>query len=62
MNIQELQKNLAESKMDNVCKFAFNELATFIDWYATSKEQNEHYINDIMLLVNKMAELKEIEK
>ena len=62
MNIQELQRKLAESKMDNVCMFVFNELATFVDWYAESKEQNEHYMNDILLLVNKMTELsKEIE-
>ena len=39
MSIQELQRKLAESKMDNVCKFVFNELATFVDWYAVSKEK-----------------------
>lgn len=57
MSIQELQENLAESKIDNVCKFAFNELATFVDWYAVSKEQNEHYMNDLLLLATKMTEL-----
>lgn len=63
MSIQELQRKVAESKMDNVCKFVFNELATFVDWYAVSKEQNEHYMNNLLLLVNKMAEfIKEIEK
>ena len=62
MNIQKLQKKLAESNMAYVCKFAFNELATFVDWYAVSKEQNEYYMNDLLLLVTKMAELsKEIE-
>ena len=63
MSIQELQRKVAESKMDNVCKFVFNELATFVDWYTVSKEQNEHYMNNLLLLVNKMAEfIKEIEK
>ena len=63
MSIQELQRKVAESKMDNVCKFVFNELATFVDWYAVSKEQNEHYMNNLLLLENKKAEfIKEIEK
>lgn len=63
MSIQELQRKVAESKMDNVCKFVFNELATFVDWYAVSEEQDEHYMNNLLLLVNKMAEfIKEIEK
>ena len=57
MSIQELQKKLAESKMDNDCKLIFNKLATFVDWYALSKEQNELYMNDILLLANKMEEL-----
>lgn len=61
MAIQELQKKLTESKMDNVYKFAFNELATFIDWYAESKDQNEHYMNDILLLVTKMAESSNVD-
>ena len=61
-DVQELQKKLAGSKMENDCKFAFNGLATFVDWYAENKEQKERYMNDILLLVNKMEKLpKEIE-
>ena len=61
-DVQELQKKLAGSKMENDCKFAFNGLATFVDWYAVNKEQKERYMNDILLLVNKMEKLpKEIE-
>ena len=57
MTITELQEKLAESKIDKVCIFAFNELATFVDWYAENQEMNEHYQNDILLLMNKMLEL-----
>ena len=62
LTVLEIQKELAESKMDKVCLFAFNELATFVDWFAESKEMNKHYLNNILLLITKMSEFKEIEK
>lgn len=55
--LEQCAEKFAESKMDNVCKFVFHELATFVDWYAESEEQNEHYMSDILVLVNKIAEL-----
>ena len=57
MNICELQSKLAESKMDNDCKSVFNQLASFIDWYAVNKDQNNHFMNILLQLVNKMGEL-----
>ena len=57
MSIQELQKKLAESKMDKVCMSVVNELATFVDWYAEYKEQKEHYMNDILILMSAITEL-----
>ncbi|MBO7712219.1 MAG: hypothetical protein J6S85_01790 [Methanobrevibacter sp.] len=58
----ELQKKFVESKIDKVCMFAFNELATFVDWYAETQEINEHYQNDILLLMNKMNKMLELLK
>ena len=56
LTVTEIQKKLAESKMDKVCLFAFNELATFVDFFAENKEINIHYLNNILLLITKMSE------
>ena len=56
LTVTEIQKTLAESKMDKVCLFAFNELAIFVDWFAESKEMRTHYLNNILLLITKMSE------
>lgn len=56
LTVTEIQKTLAESKMNKVCLFAFNELAIFVDWFAESKEMRTHYLNNILLLITKMSE------
>lgn len=56
LTVTEIQKTLAESKMDKVCLFAFNELAIFVDWFAESKEMRTHYLNNILSLITKMSE------
>lgn len=57
MKAEVFTDELGKSRLDKVCMFAFQELSNFVDWFSESEDVNEHYQNQLYLLMTKMSEM-----
>ena len=58
--IEEIEKELENSKLDNQTKKYFEELSNFVDWFSTNEKMNEHFQTDLLLILDKLETLTEL--
>ena len=58
--IEEIEKELENSKLDNQTTKYFEELSNFVDWFATNEKMNEHFQTDLLLILDKLETLTEL--
>lgn len=57
--IEEIEKELEDSKLDNETKKYFEELSNFIDWFAVNEKMNEQFQTDLLLILEKLENKSE---
>ena len=58
--IEEIEKELENSKLDNETKKYFEELSNFVDWFAVNEKMNEHFQTILLLIIDKLECLAEL--
>ena len=58
--IEEIEKELENSKLDNETKKYFEELSNFVDWFAVNEKMNEQFQTILLLILDKLEYLAEL--
>ena len=58
--IEEIEKELENSKLDNETKKYFEELSNFVDWFAVNEKMNEQFQTILLLILYKLEYLAEL--